>query len=177
MDPGVLRDFSNEGIEQRTTHRLRIDGREVRFGQESAHEPRGPAGIDQVVNDQYAFAATTARRHDIERYALDETDVAPPRMLVARDTNRIYKADAKFARHDRGRNEAAARYADNDVERPLIRQARRERARIAVQFVPGQRDSPRRLLMLRLRGRPTGHYLSFTASAQVEHDVKPRVKF
>src|SRR5207244_10629753 len=106
-----------------------------------------------------------------------ETYVAPPCMLVARNANRVDKADAKFARHDRGRNEAAARYADNDIERPLIRQPRRERARIAVQFVPGQRDSPRRLLMLRLRGRPTGHYLSFTTSAQVEHDVEPRVQF
>src|SRR5205085_4982699 len=117
-----------------------------------------------VIQHQDALAATTARRHDIERDALYEPDIALPDVLVARDADRIDETDAKLARHDRGRNEPAARDADDDLERPLVRKARGQRTRIAVQFVPGYRDSTCRvsllpLLLLALMGPPTIHHV------------------
>src|SRR5262245_65504474 len=54
IDPGVLADFGHEGVDQRPAGGLGVDGGEVRLGQHLAHVFGGPAGVDQIVDDEPA---------------------------------------------------------------------------------------------------------------------------
>src|SRR6185437_15721879 len=51
INPGVLRDFRDERVDKGATHRLGIDRGEMRIRQQVAHDARGLAGVDEVVDD------------------------------------------------------------------------------------------------------------------------------
>src|SRR5262249_51410499 len=55
IDPGVLRHLRDERVDQRTPHRLRIDGCKVSIRQEVTDDTRGLSCIDKIIDDQYAF--------------------------------------------------------------------------------------------------------------------------
>ena len=71
MDPGVLRHFGNEGIDQRLALRLGVDGREMRVGHHRTHQPPGLAGVDEIVDDQQPLAAAAAEFCHFGRNALE----------------------------------------------------------------------------------------------------------
>ena len=56
IDPCVLGNFGDEGVDQRAALRLGVDGGEMRLGQHFPHDLGGVSGIDQVIHDQPAFA-------------------------------------------------------------------------------------------------------------------------
>src|SRR5579862_2425848 len=136
IDPGVLRDFGDEGVDQRPAHRLGIDRGEVRGGENIAHNARGFSGVDQVVDDEHALALP-AHRGDFRANALHHLDVALVLVIViARDAHGLDDAHVEYARHDRGRHQAAAGDADDRLERPRLVQAPGQRAGVAVKLVP-----------------------------------------
>src|SRR6185312_14374332 len=73
-------------------------------------------------------------------------------LVVAADADGLDEPQAQLARHDRRRHQPAAGDADDGLERPLVGQPPGERARIAMQLVPRDRE---RLAIARL-----GHVLS-----------------
>src|SRR6185312_11029946 len=52
VNPGVLRHFGDEGIDQRLALGLGVDGGEMRVRHHRTHQPPGLAGVDEVVDDQ-----------------------------------------------------------------------------------------------------------------------------
>src|SRR5262249_11223023 len=69
--PGVLGYFGDEGIDQRAPHRLGVDRGKMRIWQQVAYHTRGLAGVDQVVDDEYALATAAASLDKIGCNALD----------------------------------------------------------------------------------------------------------
>src|SRR4051794_9300758 len=105
----------------------------MRGGQEIAHDTRGRAGIDEIVDDKHAGTA----REYLRRDALQHLDLALRLVAIARNRDRLDDADAELARDDRRRHEPAAGDRDDRVERPGTREPPGKRARIAVKLVPG----------------------------------------
>ncbi len=60
IDPAVLSHLGDEGVHQRASSRLGIDGGEMGFRQHVAHDLRRLARIDQIIDHQHAFAAVGA---------------------------------------------------------------------------------------------------------------------
>ena len=56
----------------RPAHRLGVDGREMRLGQEVAHHLGGLAGVDEVIDDQHALAVAAADANNVGGDALDQ---------------------------------------------------------------------------------------------------------
>jgi len=52
VDPGILTDPGNIGIDQRFARRFGIDGGNMRIGQQIAQQLGGIAAVDQIVDDQ-----------------------------------------------------------------------------------------------------------------------------
>src|ERR1700722_21039563 len=52
VDPRVLGDLGDEGVDQGAPQGFGVDGGEMCFGQHLAHQLGGGAGVDQVVDDQ-----------------------------------------------------------------------------------------------------------------------------
>src|SRR3974377_1678467 len=50
---------------KRAPHRLGVDRGEMGFGQQIAHDPRGLAGVDEVIDDQQVLAARGAELCDV----------------------------------------------------------------------------------------------------------------
>ena len=120
------------------------------FRQQVAHHLGGLAGVDEIIDDQHALAAPAADADDALGHVLEHVELALRDVVVAGHAHRLDEPDAELAGHDGGGNKAAARYADNRLERPGAGQAPRQRARIAVELIP--RDRKRFLrLWLRLR--------------------------
>ena len=82
-DPGILRDFRDERIDQRASHRLGVDGGEMRLGQDVAHQLGGLPGVDQVVHHQKTFAAAGAERHHGFGHGLEQLELTLADMIVA----------------------------------------------------------------------------------------------
>src|SRR5579871_6357813 len=108
MNPGVLRDFGDEGVDQRPSLRLGVDGGEMRVRNQLAHQPPGLAGIDEVIDDQESLAGALAELGDIRRDALEHFQVALLGVIVTCDADGIDDANAKFARDDGRRHQTAA---------------------------------------------------------------------
>src|SRR6202140_3246432 len=77
-DPGVLRHFGDEGIDQRPSLRLGVDGCEMRVRHHVAHQPPGLAGVDEIIDDQESLAGAAAEFRRIGGYALQNLQVALP---------------------------------------------------------------------------------------------------
>src|SRR4051812_21218481 len=56
VDPLRLPELLDEGVDDRPTRRLGVERGEIGFRQELAHGLRGAPGVDQVVDQQIAFA-------------------------------------------------------------------------------------------------------------------------
>ena len=105
-----------------------------------AHDARGLAGVDEVVDDQHALALA-AHRATSAPTPLSTVELALVRVVViAGDADRLDQADVEFARDDRRRHQAAAGDADDRLERPRLVQPPGQRARVAVELVPGHRE-------------------------------------
>jgi hypothetical protein len=102
----------------------------MRLRQDVAHDLRGLAGVDEVVDDEHA-APVPSRRALHRRDVLQHAELALVLVVViARDADGLDQADAELARDDRGRHEPAARDRRRSprTARPR-RAARRARAR------------------------------------------------
>src|SRR5215831_21220935 len=117
IDPGVLRHFGDERVDHRPAHRLGIDRGEMGARQYPTHNFRGLAGIDQVVDDENARAPATAARDHAGGDVFENLQISLAGVIVARHAYRLDHADAKLARHDRSRYEAATGDADHRLER------------------------------------------------------------
>ena len=60
VNPGILRHFGDERVDQRAPQRLGVDRRKMGIRQHAAHQPGGLAGIDEVIDDQKALAGAAA---------------------------------------------------------------------------------------------------------------------
>src|SRR5438477_2080247 len=134
IDPGILRYFGDEGVDQRAAHGLGVNRGKMSLGEKVAHEPRSVAGIDQVVDDQNALAAPAFRGR--KPNALEQAHVASIGMFVARDAYGIDHAKPELARDNRGRYESAARDRNDRIERPGSGEPPGKRARVAVELLP-----------------------------------------
>ena len=109
----------------------------MRGRQQVAHHARGLAGVDQVVDDQHALALLAHRRH-FGRDAFEHLELALVLVVVvARHAHGLDQPHIQFARHDRRRHQPAARDGDDGLERPGLVQPPGQRARVAVELVPG----------------------------------------
>src|SRR5262249_10117959 len=61
IDPSVLADFCDEGVDERAAKRLRIDRRVMRFRYHGADDARGGTGVAKVVHHEHARAAAAER--------------------------------------------------------------------------------------------------------------------
>jgi hypothetical protein len=136
IDPGILRDLGDERVDQGASHRLCIHSGEMRVRQQVAHDARGLAGIDQVVDDQHALSLRVQPRH-LGRDAFDHRNVALVVVIaVAQDRYGLDHSHVEFARNDGRRHQTAARDANNCIKRSGVVQAPGESARVAVELVP-----------------------------------------
>src|ERR1700694_3292722 len=162
-NPGVLRYFGDEGVDQRPSLRLGVDGCEMRRWQHVTHQPCGLAGIDEIVNDQQSLAGPAAKLCDLGRYALQNLEVAACGVIVAGNADGIDHADAKLARDDAPRHCPAAGDRDHRVNRPDLVQPPGQRPAIPVELVPRDRKGLARPL-LRAQFRMLRHHHSPTFS-------------
>src|SRR2546422_2061061 len=140
IDPGVLRHFRDEGVDQRPAHRLGIDGGEMRLRQQAAHDARRAAGVDEIVDDHDAAALAAGKRDDALGWWFEHFELALlARLAVARHAHGLDDPQIELARDDRGRHQAAARDAHNRLERPHVDEPPGERPGIAMERVPGDR--------------------------------------
>ena len=106
------------------------------------------------VSTSGAFAAAAAQRNDARRHPLEHFEVGLRDVVVACDAHRLDDADAELARDDRGGNQPAAGDADDRLERAGAGKAPGQRARVAMELIPGYREWLLRLRNgLRLRKR------------------------
>jgi hypothetical protein len=122
----------------------------MRVWENFPHHPRRLASVDEIIDDQHALAAAAADFHDAAGHVFEHLELALRDMVVARDAHRLDQPDAELARHDRRRHQAAARHADDGLERPGAGEPPGQRAGIAVELVPSDRKG---FLWLRLRLR------------------------
>ena len=109
-DPGVLRHFGDEGVDQRPAHRLGIDGGEMRLAAGS----RAPACAVLPVSTRSSTTSTPLPRPPPSATMsaatlLEHAQLALGDVVVARDAHGLDHADAELARHDRRRHQPAAR--------------------------------------------------------------------
>src|SRR3982074_3667921 len=145
IDPGVLRHLGNERVDHRPAHGLGVDGREMRLGQQFAHHLRGLSGIDEIVDNQHALAAPATYADDVGGDTLEHLELALDGVVVAPHANRLDQANVELARDDRRRDETAARDADDRLERTGAGQPPDQRARVAMELVPGNGERPPRV--------------------------------
>ena len=82
MDPGVLADFGDKGIDERAPCRLGIDRRQMRLGQDLLHNLGGPSGVDQIIDNQGARAVAVDLSRDIYYTSLKFQIVGGSRRLI-----------------------------------------------------------------------------------------------
>src|SRR5215469_16347258 len=87
--PGVLRYLGNERVDHGSAHGLGVDRREMRLGQHLAHHLCGSAGIDEIIDDQHAFAAPAADADDVACDVLEHVELTLRDVVVARDAHRL----------------------------------------------------------------------------------------
>ena len=136
VDPGVLADFGDEGVDGGNAGRLGIDAGKMRLWQHLAHFQRRLAGIGQIVDDENAFAGFFQQfRGD----AFQQDGIALVQVIVTGcDADCVDQANVEFTRDDGCRNQTAASDADDGLE--LLVQAGKtpcQRAGIAVKLIPG----------------------------------------
>ena len=128
VDPSVLADLGHVGVYQGPAGRLGIDGGEMRLRQPFADDPRGGAGIDQVVDDQPPLAVARRRLQDL--------DLTLDLVVVAHDAEGIDDADAQLTRDDGGGDQSAARDPDDAGPLGIVDQAPGQRLGVAMQLLP-----------------------------------------
>ena len=92
-DPGILTDLSDKSVNKRPSRWLGIGGGEMRLGQ---HRPQGLCcltGINEIIDDQPAFAVSGFRR------GLDHIKFALFLAVIRRNTGGFDQPDLKFACH------------------------------------------------------------------------------
>ncbi len=129
MNPRVLADLGDEGIDQRPSGGFRINRRKMGLGQELANDLCRVAGVHQVVDDQGRLAITVD--------ALEDGNFALRLVIVGRDTHGVDEAHLQFACDDRSGNEAAAGDGDDLLPRALLGESPGERFGVAVELFPG----------------------------------------
>ena len=148
VDPGVLAHLGDEGVDQRPPGGFGVHGRVMAFGHHLADQPRGLAGVDQVVDHQDRRALPAGKIDDRAADRLQHLEAALlPVVVVGGDADRLDQTNAELARDDRRRHQPAARDADDRLPRALPGKPPRQRAGIAVELVPGDR---KRLVRARL---------------------------
>src|SRR6267154_3516895 len=75
-DPGGLRHFGDESVDQRPPHRFGINRCEMRVRNHLAHQPPGLAGVDEIIDDQQSLASAAAEFRGVSRNALENLQVA-----------------------------------------------------------------------------------------------------
>src|SRR5215467_8945353 len=63
IDPGVLRHLGDESVNRWPAHGLCVDRGKMRLRQHVAHDTRGFAGVDQVVDNQNTLPLRVQCRH------------------------------------------------------------------------------------------------------------------
>ena len=139
MDPGVLADLGDKRVDQGPARRLGVDRGEMGLGQHFAHQLGGPAGVDQVVDDQRIGA--------VAGHALEHRDFTLCLMVVGRHADGVDQPQFQLARDDRRRHQPAARDRDNLIPRSLFRQSPGERLGVTMELFPGNGE-----VVLRLGG-------------------------
>ena len=119
----------------------------MRVRQHVAHQARGLAGVDEIVDDQEALAGAAAELCGLGRDALQDLQSALPVVIVARDADGIDHAHAEFAGDDRRRHQPAAGDRDHGVERADLVQPPGQRPAIPVKLVPRDRKRLARPLL------------------------------
>jgi hypothetical protein len=106
----------------------------MRMRQKFAHDLRGSACVDEIVDDEHLAGRP---RENLLRQGFQHRDLAALGFLmVARDANRIDHSDAEFARDDARRNHAAARHRRYGRKAPYGGEARGERSRVLMKRIP-----------------------------------------
>src|SRR5258705_1241732 len=75
-DPGVLRHFGDESVDQRPSHRFCIHRGAMRIHDHVAHQPPGLAAVAKLVDDQQSLASAAAEFRGVSRNALENLQVA-----------------------------------------------------------------------------------------------------
>ena len=123
--------------DQRLALGFGIAGGEMRLREQVAHQLQRLAGIDQIIDDQHAFAAVLQKR-GLRRF--DDLGLALFLVVVAFHRDRIDHADIKLARDHCRRYQSAPRdpqhAAPAAILGPFAIQPPRQRAGIAMQLVP-----------------------------------------
>jgi hypothetical protein len=91
----------------------------------------GFSGIDQIVDDQRAFAVPVS----LDRF--EDRQFALRLMVIGRHTDRIDEPHFKFAGHNGGRNQSTACDGDNPLQGFLFGETPGQGAGIAVELFPG----------------------------------------
>ena len=139
VDPLVLAEFLDTQVDDLAAHRFGVERGEIGLGQQFADHARGVAGVDQIVDQQIAFAVVVDALEDLYRRA-GILRTFFHRFVVTGRADGIQEADFQFASDQRGRNHAATGDGDDALERTFLHQRVAEQARVAVQFGPGDYD-------------------------------------
>ena len=137
-NPRVLADPGDEGIHHRLTLWLGVDGGVVGFWVEAAHHLKRSATVDEVIDDQNAFAVIA---HQLSIRGFQDDRFSLGLVVVGFHADRIDDADVQFPRNDAGRDHAAAGDGDDGFpsairfRAPFV-QPPRQRPAVAVHLVP-----------------------------------------
>src|SRR6516225_4120231 len=123
VDPGILRHLGDEGIDERTPHRLGVDGGEMRSRQQSPHHLPGPARVNEIVYNQHPASLPVPACKDALRDPFEHFEFALlGGIAITLDADCLDDSQVEFTCHNGGRDKATACDANDRVKRTRIGQ-------------------------------------------------------